>query len=345
MVRFVSHLFTTMVGVPPLRGNAKDNQMRRSVVALFAVLLGAVSAAAQDWPTGTVRIIVPFAAGATPDIVARLLADYLQQKVQQTFIVENKPGASGNTGTNDVAKAPPDGATIGVSIGGPLAINKLLFGNLPYDPTKDLTLLTMLVTQPSVLAINASLGVNDLRELIDRIRANPGKYSFGSIGAGSLSQLAMEAIALKSGTQLVHIPYASSPQAMTALIRNDVQMVCLPAISVVPQLGSGAVKILAVSTVERSALMPGIPTLKEAGIDVEADAWMGLVAPAGLSDATVNRIGGLVRDALTSRAIREKLTSQFMEPDPDSTGEFRARVSADIARWTPVIEAAKIKID
>jgi tripartite-type tricarboxylate transporter receptor subunit TctC len=105
------------------------------------------------------------------------------------------------------------------------------------------------------------------------------------------------------------------------------------------------VKILAVSTAERSALMPGIPTLKEAGIHVEADAWMGLVAPAGLSDATVNRIGGLVRDALTSRAIREKLTSQFMEPDPDSPAEFRARVNADIARWTPVIEAAKIKID
>jgi tripartite-type tricarboxylate transporter receptor subunit TctC len=155
----------------------------------------------------------------------------------------------------------------------------------------------------------------------------------------------MEAIALKSGSQLVHVPYPSSPQAMTALIRNDVQMVCLPAISVVPQLGSGAIKLLAVSTAERSALLPGIPTLKEAGIDVEADAWMGLIAPAGISQPMVARIGTLVGEAVTSRAIREKLTAQLMEPVPDTPAEFRARIDADIARWTPVIEAAKIKIN
>ncbi len=159
-----------------------------------------------------------------------------------------------------------------------------MFSDLPYDPKKDLALITMLVTQPSALAVNTSLGVNTHAELIDLIAHNPGKYAYGSIGTGSLSQLAMEAIALKSGTQLVHVPYSSSPQAMTALIRNDVQMVCLPAISVVPQLGSGKVKILAVTTAERSALLPGIPTLKEAGIDVEADAWMGLIAPAGLPE-------------------------------------------------------------
>ena len=239
------------------------------------------------------RIVVPFAAGATPDLVARMIADYLHDKTQVPFIVENKPGASGNTGTDAVAKAAPDGSTIGISIGGPLAINTLLFGNLPYDPKKDLALITMLVTQPSALAVNTSLGVSTPRELVDLIAHNPGKYAYGSIGTGSLSQLAMEAIALKSGTQLVHVPYSSSPQAMTALIRNDVQMVCLPAISVVPQLGSGKVKILAVTTAERSALLPGIPTLKEAGIDVEADAWMGLIAPAGLSNDTIERIRAL----------------------------------------------------
>ena len=156
----------------------------------------------------------------------------------------------------------------------------LLFGKLPYDPRNDLTLITLLVTQPSVLAVNAGLGVDSTRALIDLIRRNPGKYAFRSIGAGSLSHLAMEAIAVKSGTQLVHVPYPSSPQAMTALIRNDVQMVCLPAISVVPQLGSGAIKVLAVSTAERSAFLPDVPTLKEAGIDVEADAWSSLIAPA-----------------------------------------------------------------
>src|SRR5580698_10017136 len=147
--------------------------MRRCTVAVLVVLLGVLSAHAQDWPTKSVRIIVPFAAGATPDLVARMIADYLHDKTQVPFIVENKPGASGNTGTDAVAKAAPDGATIGVSIGGPLAINTLLFSNLPYDPKKDLALITMLVTQPSALAVNASLGVNTAAELVELIKHNP----------------------------------------------------------------------------------------------------------------------------------------------------------------------------
>ncbi len=318
--------------------------MKRAMLAALAVLFCTASASAQQWPTGPVRFVVPFGAGSTPDVVARTIADYLHDKSQVPFIVENKPGASGNTGTDAVAKAAPDGSTIGISIGGPLAINTLLFGNLPYDPKKDLTLITMLVTQPSALAVNTSLGVTTTRELIDLIAHNPGKYAYGSIGTGSLSQLAMAAIALKSGTQLVHVPYSSSPQAMTALIRNDVQMVCLPAISVVPQVSSGKVKILAVTTAERSALLPGIPTLKEAGIDVEADAWSGLIAPAGIPDVMTERIRALVTEAIESRAIREKLTAQLMEPIPDTPAQFRARIDADVARWTPVIEAAKIKI-
>src|SRR5271170_1075963 len=144
-------------------------RMKRAVVAALAVLFGSLAAQAQEWPSKSVRIIVPFAAGATPDLVARLIADSLQAKLGQTFIVENKPGASGNTGTDAVAKAEPDGSTIGVSIGGPLAINTLLFAKLPYDPNKDLTLITMLVTQPSVLAINGDLGVSSVAQLVDLI--------------------------------------------------------------------------------------------------------------------------------------------------------------------------------
>ena len=314
------------------------------VAAALTIMLFAFPAAAQDWPTGTIKIIVPFGAGATPDLVARLVADNMHQTLGHTFIVENKPGASGNTGTDAIAKAAPDGATIGVSIGGPLAINPLLFGKLPYDPNKDLVLITMLATQPSVLAVNTALGVNSVGELVTLIKRNPGKYNFGSIGTGSLSQLAMVAIAMKSGTELVHVPYASSPQAVTALLRNDVQMACLPAISVVPQAKGGAIKILAVSTAGRSALLSGVPTLKEAGIDVEADAWMGLVGPAGLPDAVVARIGGLVRDAITSPAIRDKLAAQLMEPIPDTPADFRAHIAADVARWKPIIAAANIKI-
>jgi tripartite-type tricarboxylate transporter receptor subunit TctC len=317
----------------------------KCIAAALTALVLAGPALAQDWPSKSVRIIVPFAAGATPDLVARLVADALHQRLGQTFIVENRQGASGNTGTDAVAKAEPDGSTIGVSIGGPLAINTLLFGKLPYDPNKDLALITMLVTQPSVLAINGDLGVSSVAQLVDLIRRNPGKYNFGSIGTGSLSHLAMEAIAIKSGTQLVHVPYASSPQAMTALIRNEVQMACLPAISVVPQVSTGAVKILAVSTAARSALLPDIPTLKESGVDVEADAWMGLIGPAGLPPAKVDRVNQLVRDAITSPAIRDKLATQLMEPIPDTPAYFRARINADLARWKPVIETAHIRIN
>src|SRR6266545_1333680 len=217
--------------------------MTRRLVLALATLLVALPAAAQNWPEKPVKMIVPFGPGSTPDVVMRLIADHLQQKLGQSFVVENKPGASGNIGTDAVAKAEPDGYTVGLSIGGPLAINPILFGKLPYDPQKDLAFVTMLTTQPSALAVNASLGVNTVAELIDLLKKNPGKYNFGSIGNGSLSHLAMEAIALKSATQMVHIPYASSPQAMTALIRNDVQMGCLPAIAVTPHVASGQVKI------------------------------------------------------------------------------------------------------
>ncbi|HWM46853.1 MAG TPA: tripartite tricarboxylate transporter substrate binding protein [Xanthobacteraceae bacterium] len=322
-----------------------NRSLTRTLLTALALAAVALPAAAQDWPTKTVRLIVPFGAGSTPDIVGRLLTDYLQTKLKQPFVVENKAGASGNTGTDAVAKADPDGYTVGISIGGPLAINPLLFGKLPYDPAKDLTLVTMLVTQPSALVVNASLNVNSVPELVALIKANPGKYNFGSIGNGSLSHLAMEAIALKTGTKMVHVPYASSPQAMTAVMRGDVQMACLPAIAVTPHLAGGQVKLLAISTAKRSDLLPGVPTLKESGIDVEADAWMGLIAPGNVLPPVVAAIGRAFTEAVTSQGVREKLKPQLMEPIPTTPAQFRARTEADIARWKPVIDAAKIKIN
>ena len=317
----------------------------RLAIALAGSLLALTPAAAQDWPTRTVKIIVPFGPGSTPDMVARLIADRLQQKLGQTFVIENKPGASGNLGTDAVAKAEPDGATIGISIGGPLAINTLLFSKLPYDPAKDIAPVTQLITQPSALVVNSSLGVNSVAELVALLKREPGKYSFGSIGNGSLSHLAMEAVALRSGTRMVHVPYPSSPQAMTAVLRGDVQMACLPAIAVTPQVASGKVKILAVSTARRSALLPDIPTLKEAGIDVEADAWMGLIAPAKTPAAVIARIHDEVADAIKTPEIRQKLATQLMEPIGNSPAQFRANINAEITRWAPVIKAADIKIN
>jgi tripartite-type tricarboxylate transporter receptor subunit TctC len=293
-----------------------------------------------------VRIVVPFGPGSTPDVVARLIADGLQQKYPASvFVVENKPGASGNLGTDIVAKAVPDGSTLGVSIGGPLAINTLLFSRLPYDPRKDIEPITQLITQPSVLAVNPSLSVNSVAELVALLRKNPGKYNFASIGNGSLSHLAMEAIALKAGAQLVHVPYPSSPQAITAMIRNDVQIACLPAIAVTPQAATGAVKILAVSTARRSPYLPDVPTLKESGIDVEADARNGLIAPAGTPRPIIDRISKDVADIIRQPMLREKLATQLMEPVGSSPDELRARMDAEIEQWAPVIKAANVTLN
>jgi tripartite-type tricarboxylate transporter receptor subunit TctC len=319
--------------------------MKALLVALVGGLIMAAPAHGQDWPTRAVKVIVPFGAGSTPDAVARLVADKLQQKLGHPFVIENKPGASGNTGTDAIAKAEPDGYTIGLSIGGPLAVNTLLFAKLPYDPAKDLALITMLTTQPSALAVPASLGVDNVAALVELIKREPGKYNFGSIGNGSLSHLAMEAIAQKSGTKLVHIPYGSSPQAMTAVIRGDVQMAVMPAISVTPHVASGAVKMLAVTTAKRSPLLPDVPTLKEAGIDVEADAWNGLVAPAGTPPAVLAKIGREVVEALHAPDVREKLNAQIMEPVGNTPAEFRGWIDRDLARWGAVIQAAGIKIN
>jgi tripartite-type tricarboxylate transporter receptor subunit TctC len=314
-------------------------------IALAGSLLACAPATAQDWPTKTVKIIVPFGPGSTPDLIGRMLADHMQQKLGQPFVVENRPGASANTGTDIVAKAEPDGYTIGISLGGPLAINTLLFARMPYDPAKDIALITMLTTQPSALVVHSGLGVNSVGELVELLKKNPGKYNYGSIGNGSLSHLAMEAIALKSGTTMVHIPYPGSPQAMTAVLRNDVQMACMPAIAVTPHVPSGQVKILAISLGRRSALLPDYPTLKEAGIDVEADAWNGLIAPARTPEPIIGKIQSVVAGALAEPAIRAKLATQLMEPIPTTPVQFRAKIDADLARWSPVIKALDLKIN
>ena len=319
---------------------------QRVILSLSLLLATTLPTLAQVWPAKTVRIVVPFGAGSTPDIVARLVADGLAQKYPaSTFLVENKPGASGNLGTDIVAKAAPDGTTLGISIGGPLAINTLLFSKLPYDPGKDIAAVTQLVTQPSALAVNPQLKVGTVGELIALLKAYPGKYNFASIGNGSLSHLAMEAIALKAGATLVHVPYPSSPQAITAVIRGDTQIACLPAIAVTPQAANAAVKILAVSTAKRSPYLPDVPTLKEAGIDVEADAWNGLIAPGGTPRAIIAAINRDVVEIIKGTDVRDKLAAQLMEPVGSSPEAFRAQIDGEIARWAPVIKAANVKVN
>ena len=301
---------------------------------------------APAWPPKTVHVIVPFAAGSTPDAVARIVADAIGKKhPDATFVIEDRPGASGNIGTDAVAKAKPDGSTIGVSIGGPLAINTLLYSNLPYDPKKDIAPITQLVTQPSALVVNPNLRVDTLGDLIKLLKINPGRYTYASIGNGSLSHLAMEAIAGKAGGKMVHVPYPGSPQAMLAVMRGDVQMGMLPAASVVPQVKAGKLKMLAVSTANRSPYLPDVPTPKESGLDVEADAWVGLIGPGGLPKETVEQINTDAVEALKSPDVRNKLAAQLMEPVGGTPEQLREKMNGEIARWAPVIKAANVKVN
>jgi tripartite-type tricarboxylate transporter receptor subunit TctC len=338
----------------PRLPNPCDSQsgsgMKKLVLSAVAVAMLATGAAkaqtgSQSWPTRTVRIIVPFAPGSTPDSLGRILADRMQTRLNVPFVVENKPGASGNTGTDAVAKADPDGATIGLSIVGPLALNKLLFKTLPYDPAEDLAPITIVATQPSVLVASNALGVKDFAGFAAMLKRDSAKLNYGSIGYGSLSHLAMAAIAMKSDAHPEHIAYAGSPNVVTALTRNDVQMAVLPAAAVVSQAQAGMLTMLAVTSATRSVLLPDVPTLRENGIDgVEAGAWVGLVAPANTSAAIQDKIRATVVEILTEPSVREKLAALFMEPVGNTPEQFRAVIRQELDRWGPVIENNHIHV-
>lgn len=329
-----------------LRNATTSARMRGALAALLLLAVPNAAVAQSVWPPKFVRIIVPFGPGASPDIVGRVLADSLAARHPGTnFVVENKPGASGNIGTDAIAKAAPDGATIGISLGGPLAINTLLFAKLPYNPDTDIAPITLLTQLPSALAVPSSLGVNSVAELLAKAKADNKGLAYGSIGVGTLSQICMEAIAQKAGVKMVHIPYPSSPAATTALIRGDVQVACLPAIGVTPQLATGAVKILAVTTAQRSPFLPDVPTLKESGVDVQSDAWNALVGPGGLPNDMVAAINAEVRKTLTEPAVIEKLKAQLITPSPTTPEELKKRINDEKALWADVIKAAGIRIE
>ena len=319
-----------------------------ATIALAAAcgLAAAQSAPGTDWPKGPVHIVVPYGPGSTPDIIARIVSDKLAKRTGQPFIVDNKAGASGNTGTDAVAKAPPDGSIIGVSIAGPLGVNALLFKKMPYDAAKDLELVSIAATQPSVLVVPVSLGVNTTDELVALMKKNPGKYNYASMGAGSISHLAMESLASKSGTSVVHVPYAGSGPAVTALLSGNADVACLPAASVMPQIKAGKIKALAVATAGRSSSLPELPTLAESGLkDIQADAWMGFVVPARTPDAIVRKLHDELVAILNDREVREKLKLQYMDVIADTPAEARAWLAADIERWRPIIQKNNITLD
>lgn len=315
-------------------------------VTCTALACAATFATAQQWPSGPVRLIVPFAPGSTPDLVARVVAERIGARLAATMIVENKAGAAGNLGTDAVVKAAPDGQTIGIGIAGPLGVNSMLFKKLPFDPGRDLQLVTIAVTQPAVLVVSNKLGASSTGELLALMKKNTSKYSFSSLGAGSVAHLAMETLSSRVGADLVHVPYAGSGAAVTAVISGEVDMAVLPAGAVMPHVKAGKIKALAVASAKRSTLLPELPTLAEGGVpDIQADAWIGFVVPAKTPPQIVTRLHAELVQILAEPAVKEKLNLQYMDPVGNTMAEFRSVLAADVARWKPVIQKHNITLD
>jgi tripartite-type tricarboxylate transporter receptor subunit TctC len=309
-------------------------------------VLAAPFALADDWPARPVHVIVAFAPGSTPDIVARMVSERLALRIARPVIVENKPGAAGNIGTDAVAKAPPDGYTLGVTISGPLAANTLLFKHLAYNPETDIEPLSIAATQPSVLVVAPGVDAGDMPALLAKLRSNQGKFNYASMGTGSISHLAMAAVASRSGTDIVHVPYPGSGQAVTSLLAGDTQMAVLPAAAVMPHVRAGKLRALAVATAKRSSVLPDLPTLTESGLpDIQGDAWMGFIAPAKTPPAILARLQGEISQIMQSDDMKQKLQAQLMEPVGGTSAEFRATLRADLARWQPVIKKNNITLD
>ncbi|MCC6948137.1 MAG: tripartite tricarboxylate transporter substrate binding protein [Bradyrhizobiaceae bacterium] len=311
-------------------------------LALLAAAAGG-PAMAQSWPTQPVSIVVGFGPGSTPDLVSRVMSEQLKKRLGQPFVVLNRPGAGGNIGLETVAKAAADGYTIGTTIPGPLIVNPMTM-KMSFDSRKDIRPVTILATQPSVLVVNAKLGVDNLKDLIALLKANPGKYNYSSIGIGSISHLSMELVAQQSGTQIQHIPYKSSPEAVAAVIAGETHMATLAPNAVTGHAESGTIRMIAVSTPKRWPALPDVPTFAEQGIEgVQAEAWMAMVAPAGTPDAIIERLYKEVKDSLESAETREQMKKFGFEPVGITPAEFAKRIEEEEKRWAKVVDQAGLR--
>ncbi|MES2532829.1 MAG: tripartite tricarboxylate transporter substrate binding protein [Pseudomonadota bacterium] len=317
----------------------------RAVGAVVLVAAGHAQAQAP-WPQRPVRIVVPFAAGSSPDILARIVNDKLAARLGQPLIVDNRPGAGGNTGTDVVAKSAPDGQVFLLSVNAPLVYNTILYKNLPYDPFKDLVPVSLAATTPNVCAVSNAMNVDSVAGWMAAMKQNPGKFNFASTGNGSISHLGVELIKARTNSFAVHIPYASSGQAVTAIIQGDVQYACLPPVAVMPQAKAGRLKALAVTSAERSALLPDLPTLRESGLpDIQAVPWFAYMAPKGTPTDIVQRMSREIAAVLQDPDTQKRLQTAYFDP-VGSTPEALAKFMGDeLRRWKPVIERAGIKPD
>ena len=302
-------------------------------------LLAAVPAAAQDWaPTKTVRIVVPVL-GGTNDLVARLVAPKLQDALGQSVIVENKPGAGGNAGADLVAKSPPDGHNLLVGYNGPIAVNVSLFDNLPYDPLKDLSPITLAVTTPQFLAVHPGVPANTVGELVALAKKEPGKLSYASIEIGSASHLTMEMLKSAAGVDILHVPFRGSAPAITGILGGTVQAGFFVPGNVLAHARAGKLKLLAGSGARRFESMPQVPTMIESGFrDFEATAWIGFLAPGGTPRPIIERYHREIVRILKTPEVRDKLVAVDFEMVASTPEYFGEWIRKEIPRWAQVIK-------
>lgn len=317
------------------------------VRALGAVLCcWCAVASAQTYPAKPIRMIVPFAAGGTADLAARVVAEPMAQTLGQALVVDNKPGAGGTLGTAVAAKEPADGYTIGLGSVSTHATSVSLYKDLKYDPRRDFVPIGMIAEVPNVLVVSAKLGVNSVAELVARAKAQPGTLNFGSIGNGTSQHLGGELFKLVTGTRLTHVPYKQNAQLTGDLLVGQIHMVIDNLPNVQQHIKAGTLKALAVTTETRSPALPDVPTMVELGhSDFSISSWVALYAPAGTAPDHVARLSRDLQAALAMPRVRDRLTGAGMNVRPLDAAQLRGFMDTEIARWARVVQASGARID
>jgi tripartite-type tricarboxylate transporter receptor subunit TctC len=317
--------------------------MIRRILAAAALAAASLAAQAEDYPAKTVTVVVPFPAGGSSDMIGRLLAQKMADRLKGTFIVENKPGATGAIGAAGVKNSPADGYTLLVSSLAVFVVNPHLQKTLPYDPSKDFDLVTVAVQAPNVLVANPQQNVNSVKELVDYLKKNPDKATFASSGAGSSDHLTAELFWQETGTKAIHVPYKGGAPAIQDLIAGHAQYSFQNINAVLAQIQAGKLKALAITSAKRSPLLPNVPTLTESGVkNAEVYSWQALAAPKGLPAPVKAKIHEAAVAALRDPAVAKQLTDQGFEIVADTPEHFARFQQQELARWKKVIETAHI---
>jgi tripartite-type tricarboxylate transporter receptor subunit TctC len=315
------------------------------MAALFAVLAAAPAAAQRVWPQRQVTIVVPFAAGGSADLLARVLQQHLQAETGVPVVVENKSGAGGSIGAAFVAKAPPDGSTLLIGTVSTNAINAFLYSHLSFDVERDFQAISLLVRFPNLLFVNPKLPAKTVPELIAYLKANPGKVNYGSSGLGTSSHLSTVMFALATGTTMTHIPFRSTAEVVNNMIGGQIDLAIDSMTTTWPFAQAGSVRPIAVTTPQRSTAAPDLPTIGETISGYEATAWQGLFAPSGTPRPLVEAISAEVNRIWRLPEVIKQLQAVGAEPAASAPDDFAAYAKAERARWGAVVKAAGVKIE